>query len=354
MDNNNNNNNKSSESPRKDKGKRKQYDGVDYNIPKIAKALPPEEVARMSPQSKRRYQSRLSSARHRERQQQKINGGQDEINQLEEYVRSLSQKISLASVASIKAPPRTSFQMLSPPPPHLPRSVLPTLVQAGQIAFAPHNQHQQQQQQQEAFTNGYYSRFSKEPAGMEPPRYAKSEMGPKDPGYGPYNTTPSIPSEHVYAVGQHSIHGYNWSTHTPLHSLSTPQQQLGKAGYVDPDQAMGTLIHGIHNELHKLTACMESIRDMKQKLYQMCTHMEITVKHEQQQQLMMCRPSNMPPPPPLPLSTTMSMSMSMSPPVTTSSPTSNSITSNMTTGGESSRISIPFLVCEDEPKGKRL
>ncbi|KAJ2845121.1 hypothetical protein IWW36_004916 [Coemansia brasiliensis] len=49
----------------------------------------------MSPQSRRRYQSRMSSARLRERQRQRIVDAEEEVKRLEAYVRSLQSSIDL-------------------------------------------------------------------------------------------------------------------------------------------------------------------------------------------------------------------------------------------------------------------
>ncbi|KAJ2450445.1 hypothetical protein EV183_004283 [Coemansia sp. RSA 2336] len=52
-------------------------------------------LANMSPQSRRRYQSRMSSARLRERQRQRIVDAEEEVKRLEAYVRSLQSSIDL-------------------------------------------------------------------------------------------------------------------------------------------------------------------------------------------------------------------------------------------------------------------
>ncbi|KAJ2779932.1 hypothetical protein GGI15_003721 [Coemansia interrupta] len=49
----------------------------------------------LSPQSRRRHQSRQSSARLRERQRQRIHNAEDEVSKLENYVRSLQQTIDM-------------------------------------------------------------------------------------------------------------------------------------------------------------------------------------------------------------------------------------------------------------------
>ncbi|KAJ1848655.1 hypothetical protein LPJ73_003912, partial [Coemansia sp. RSA 2703] len=49
----------------------------------------------LSPQSRRRHQSRKSSARLRERQRQRIHNAEEDVSKLEEYVRSLQQTINM-------------------------------------------------------------------------------------------------------------------------------------------------------------------------------------------------------------------------------------------------------------------
>ncbi|PIA14066.1 hypothetical protein COEREDRAFT_94160 [Coemansia reversa NRRL 1564] len=51
------------------------------------------DVGRLSPQSRRRYQSRMSSARLRERQRQRISSAEDEVARLEAYVHSLQSSL---------------------------------------------------------------------------------------------------------------------------------------------------------------------------------------------------------------------------------------------------------------------
>ncbi|KAJ1741396.1 hypothetical protein LPJ79_003692 [Coemansia sp. RSA 1821] len=53
------------------------------------------DLANMSPQSRRRYQSRMSSARLRERQRQRIVDAEEEVKRLEAYVQSLQSSIDL-------------------------------------------------------------------------------------------------------------------------------------------------------------------------------------------------------------------------------------------------------------------
>ncbi|KAJ2843870.1 hypothetical protein J3B02_005137, partial [Coemansia erecta] len=49
----------------------------------------------LSPKSRRRYQSRKSSARLRERQRQRIHDAEEEVSRLEGYVRALQQTIEM-------------------------------------------------------------------------------------------------------------------------------------------------------------------------------------------------------------------------------------------------------------------
>ncbi|KAJ1721873.1 hypothetical protein LPJ53_003653 [Coemansia erecta] len=49
----------------------------------------------LSPQSRRRHQSRQSSARLRERQRQRIHNAEEDVSKLEDYVRSLQQTIDV-------------------------------------------------------------------------------------------------------------------------------------------------------------------------------------------------------------------------------------------------------------------
>ncbi|KAJ2608987.1 hypothetical protein H4S08_004241 [Coemansia sp. RSA 1365] len=51
------------------------------------------DLGRLSPQSRRRYQSRMSSARLRERQRQRISSAEDEVARLETYVHSLQSSL---------------------------------------------------------------------------------------------------------------------------------------------------------------------------------------------------------------------------------------------------------------------
>ncbi|KAJ2253532.1 hypothetical protein GGI13_002643 [Coemansia sp. RSA 455] len=56
-------------------------------------SLAPEDLARMSPTSRRRYQSRMSSARHRERQHKRIISTTDEVERLERHIKMLETSI---------------------------------------------------------------------------------------------------------------------------------------------------------------------------------------------------------------------------------------------------------------------
>ncbi|KAJ2356396.1 hypothetical protein H4S02_012542 [Coemansia sp. RSA 2611] len=51
------------------------------------------DLGSMSPQSRRRYQSRMSSARLRERQRARISNAEEDVTRLESYVRSLQSSI---------------------------------------------------------------------------------------------------------------------------------------------------------------------------------------------------------------------------------------------------------------------
>ncbi|KAJ2805050.1 hypothetical protein H4R20_002252 [Coemansia guatemalensis] len=51
------------------------------------------DLAKLSPQSRRRYQSRMSSARLRERQRQRISSAEGDVARLEAYVHSLQSSI---------------------------------------------------------------------------------------------------------------------------------------------------------------------------------------------------------------------------------------------------------------------
>ncbi|KAJ1811588.1 hypothetical protein LPJ56_005781, partial [Coemansia sp. RSA 2599] len=54
-----------------------------------------QDSGELSPQSRRRYQSRKSSARLRERQRQRIHSAEEEVLRLEGYVRALQQSIDV-------------------------------------------------------------------------------------------------------------------------------------------------------------------------------------------------------------------------------------------------------------------
>ncbi|KAJ2864161.1 hypothetical protein GGH94_003109 [Coemansia aciculifera] len=56
-------------------------------------SLAPEDLARMSPTSRRRYQSRMSSARHRERQHKRIISTTEEVERLERHIKMLETSI---------------------------------------------------------------------------------------------------------------------------------------------------------------------------------------------------------------------------------------------------------------------
>ncbi|KAJ2488447.1 hypothetical protein IWW37_004798 [Coemansia sp. RSA 2050] len=56
--------------------------------------LSPEDLARMSPTSRRRYQSRMSSARHRERQHKRILSTTEEVERLERCIKTLEMLIT--------------------------------------------------------------------------------------------------------------------------------------------------------------------------------------------------------------------------------------------------------------------
>ncbi|KAJ1821567.1 hypothetical protein GGH91_000918 [Coemansia sp. RSA 2671] len=56
--------------------------------------LSPEDLARMSPTSRRRYQSRMSSARHRERQHKRIISTTEEVERLERCIKTLEMSIT--------------------------------------------------------------------------------------------------------------------------------------------------------------------------------------------------------------------------------------------------------------------
>ncbi|KAJ2063491.1 hypothetical protein GGI17_001707 [Coemansia sp. S146] len=58
-------------------------------------SLAPEELARMSPTSRRRYQSRMSSARHRERQHKRIISTTEEVERLERHIKMLETSIDV-------------------------------------------------------------------------------------------------------------------------------------------------------------------------------------------------------------------------------------------------------------------
>ncbi|KAJ2479740.1 hypothetical protein IWW56_002888 [Coemansia sp. RSA 2131] len=81
-------------------GKRKQTQGrteqpanKERNLPHSHDAENDVDLGSMSPQSRRRYQSRMSSARLRERQRLRISGAEEDVAQLESYVRSLQNSI---------------------------------------------------------------------------------------------------------------------------------------------------------------------------------------------------------------------------------------------------------------------
>ncbi|KAJ2497956.1 hypothetical protein GGH96_004714 [Coemansia sp. RSA 1972] len=81
-------------------GKRKQARGQTAQPANKGRNLPHShdveddvDLGSMSPQSRRRYQSRMSSARLRERQRLRISGAEEDVAQLESYVRSLQNSI---------------------------------------------------------------------------------------------------------------------------------------------------------------------------------------------------------------------------------------------------------------------
>ncbi|KAJ2729072.1 hypothetical protein H4S00_000655 [Coemansia sp. D1744] len=81
-------------------GKRKQTQGQTEkpankgrNLPHSHDAEDDVDLGSMSPQSRRRHQSRMSSARLRERQRLRISGAEEDVAQLESYVRSLQNSI---------------------------------------------------------------------------------------------------------------------------------------------------------------------------------------------------------------------------------------------------------------------
>ncbi|KAJ2549806.1 hypothetical protein GGH95_006181, partial [Coemansia sp. RSA 1836] len=71
------------------------------------------DLARMSPTSRRRHQSRMSSARHRERQHKRIISTTDEVERLEGHIMAIQKSIdTYRSHPPVPLPP-------PPPPPHL-------------------------------------------------------------------------------------------------------------------------------------------------------------------------------------------------------------------------------------------